>query len=142
MSFSLSINRMWKIGIALCLLVALLIPQIWPDYKECWNQGWNRVNPYLVDGMMSLIDVNARFMAPLINLFTLKSASPSLENEKLSGPFKLPQCMKQPLAVEKLKKHNHFSILGVVFDVSSNEQIYGPAGIYAYLTGISICSIK
>ncbi|VDM26113.1 unnamed protein product [Hydatigera taeniaeformis] len=34
-----------------------------------------------------------------------------------------------------MEKHKHIAILGHVFDVSSNQRIYGPNGIYAPFTG-------
>lgn len=89
----------------------------------------------MLDGMMDLIDANARLMAPIIHLFHLKTADSFNEDEDETGPFKLPQCLKHPMSPEKLEKYAHLSILGVVFDVSSNWQSYGSEGVYAFLTG-------
>lgn len=127
---------MQKLGILSCLLFAILLPQVWPNYKDYLNRGLNKIRPVILDGMMYLIDVNSHLMEPLISLFRLKTADLNDKEEDGTGPFKLPQCLKQPIFVEKLEKYKHLSILGVVFDVSSNRQLYGPDGIYALLTGI------
>ncbi|VDL11642.1 unnamed protein product [Hymenolepis diminuta] len=126
---------MRKLGILSCLLFAILLPQVWPNYKDYLNRGFNKIRPVILDGMMYLIDVNSHLMEPLINLFRLKTADLNDKDGDDTEPFKLPQCLKQPIALEKLEKYKHLSILGVVFDVSSNRQLYGPDGIYALLTG-------
>ncbi|KAF5403787.1 hypothetical protein PHET_02876 [Paragonimus heterotremus] len=53
----------------------------------------------------------------------------------LNPDFALPRCMKNPLRVERLKKHTHLSLLGLVFDVSVYEELYGSKGSLAKLTG-------
>ncbi|VDN98911.1 unnamed protein product [Rodentolepis nana] len=126
---------MWKLGILSCFLFAVLIPQIWPNCKDYLNRGLEKVQPVVLGGMMNLIDANARLMEPVFSFFRLKVADLSNKDDDGTGPFKLPQCLKQPFTVEKLAKYEHLSILGVVFDVSSNHQLYGPDGLYALLTG-------
>ncbi|KAA3675187.1 uncharacterized protein DEA37_0007855 [Paragonimus westermani] len=43
--------------------------------------------------------------------------------------------MKNPLRVEQLRKHTHLSLLGLVFDVSVYEELYGSKGSLVQLTG-------
>ncbi|KAF8572252.1 hypothetical protein P879_01849 [Paragonimus westermani] len=53
----------------------------------------------------------------------------------LNPDFSLPRCMKNPLRVEQLRKHTHLSLLGLVFDVSVYEELYGSKGSLVQLTG-------
>lgn len=117
------------------LFLAILVSRWWPDHRVHFNRAWETVRLLILDGMNALIDANSRFLAPLFRLFRFMSVD-SASTDENDGPFKLPRCLRNPTAPESLEKHKHLAILGHVFDVSSNQQIYGPNGIYAFLTGM------
>ncbi len=131
---------MWKLGVLLALASALTIPYVWPDYAVHLKDAWASLSPSIVNGLYDLIDANSRLMAPLVRLFSMRDSEDInfLSPEDDNGLFEPPMCLRNPLAEPQLEKHKHLAILGHVFDVSENDRIYGPRGIYSYLTGILI----
>ncbi|KAL3313839.1 hypothetical protein Ciccas_007555 [Cichlidogyrus casuarinus] len=47
----------------------------------------------------------------------------------------LPRCLAQPFKQDQLHKGEHVSLLGQVYDVSTNPEMYGVGASYEYLTG-------
>ncbi|VDK20605.1 unnamed protein product [Taenia asiatica] len=125
---------MRKVGVLVALFLAILVSRWRPDHGVRFNLAWETVRLHILDTMNALIDANSRLLAPLFRLFRFNSIYPASTDEN-DGPFKLPRCLRNPIAPERLEKYKHLAILGHVFDVSSNQQIYGPNGIYAFLTG-------
>ncbi|KAL5112665.1 hypothetical protein TcWFU_008157 [Taenia crassiceps] len=125
---------MRKFGVLFTLFLAILVSRWWPDHRIHFTHAWETVRLHILDGINALTDANSRFLAPLFRLFRFKSVDYTSTDEN-DGTFKLPRCLRNPTALERLEKYKHLAVLGHVFDVSSNQQIYGPNGIYAFLTG-------
>ncbi|VEL16535.1 unnamed protein product [Protopolystoma xenopodis] len=66
--------------------------------------------------------------------------SPGISFDDSSTEFKLPECQPNAFSLDQLVRHQHLSILGHVFDVSTNLDMYGTEGGYADFTGKVECS--